>query len=74
MRFMQFGHLALVVCEKRLFVCKCGYREKLSDFNKRHEDAGAGKYDVNNYMKKQEKEQKNDAYNPFADLLKKWNE
>ena len=60
--------------EKRLFVCKCGYREKLSDFNKRHEDAGAGKHDVATYMKKQEKEQKNDAYNPFADLLKKWNE
>ncbi len=61
--------------EKRLFVCQCGYREKLSDFNKRHEAAGAGKADVAGYMRKQEREQKQSGgYNPFADLMKKWNE
>ena len=57
--------------EKRIFACVCGYREKLSDFNKRKASDGAGKYDVINYMKKQEpeKEPKNNA---MADLLKGW--
>ena len=58
--------------EKRIFACVCGYREKLSDFNKRKSGDGAGKHDVLNYMRKQaakEKEKdKND--NPFSILLK----
>ena len=57
--------------EKRIFACVCGYREKLSDFNKRKASDGAGKYDVINYMKKQERE-KEPQNNAMADLLKGW--
>ena len=57
--------------DKKLFVCKCGYRERLSDFNKRKQDNGANKFDVMNYMKNQQKEQKGKPdNNPMADLLK----
>ncbi len=57
--------------DKKLFVCKCGYRERLSDFNKRKQDSGANKFDVMNYMKKQQKEEKGKVENnPMADLLK----
>ena len=60
-------------CHKKMFTCVCGYRERLSDFNKRREDKGAGKADVMSYMRKQQKEQQKDtANNPFADLLKDW--
>lgn len=57
--------------DKKMFVCVCGYRERLSDFNKRKESAGANKFDVMNYMKKQQKDEKKESgNNPFADLLK----
>ncbi len=56
--------------DKKAFYCVCGYREKLSDFEKRKESAGAGKRDVQNYMKKQN-EQKT-VNNPLADQLAKW--
>ena len=60
--------------DKKMFTCVCGYREKLSDFNKRREDKGAGKADVMSYMRKQQKTQEKDtSNNPFADLLKDWN-
>ncbi len=57
--------------DKKMFVCVCGYRERLSDFNKRKESAGANKFDVMNYMKKQQSEKKKEENdNPMADLLK----
>ena len=57
--------------DKKMFCCVCGYREKLSDFQKRREQAGAGKYDVMQYMRKQEQAQsKEEKNNPMADLLK----
>ncbi len=57
--------------EKKMFVCVCGYRERLSDFNKRKESAGANKFDVMNYMRKQQNEKKKEENdNPMADLLK----
>ena len=60
--------------DKKMFTCVCGYRERLSDFNKRREDKGAGKADVMSYMRKQQKTQEKEASNnPFADLLKDWN-
>ena len=60
--------------DKKMFTCVCGYRERLSDFNKRREDKGAGKADVMSYMRKQQKQQEKDtSNNPFADLLKDWN-
>lgn len=68
------------VCKKRLelrgdgdgqiFVCACGHREKLSAFEKRRANSrgkGAGKRDVQKYLKKQE-EPENTA---MADALKK---
>ena len=57
----------------RIFVCKCGHREKLSAFEKRRENSGgkkADKRDVQKYMKKQgaPEELENTA---MADALKK---
>ena len=57
--------------EKKIFACVCGYREKLSDFNKRRANDGAGKHDVLSYMRKQEKESQ-PKNNAMADLLKGW--
>lgn len=58
--------------EGQIFVCKCGYREKLSAFEARRKKEGSGKVDkrsVQKYMKQQEKEAE-PLNNPFADLLK----
>lgn len=57
--------------DKKMFVCVCGYRERLSDFNKRKESSGANKADVMNYMRKQQTaNKKEEKDNPMADLLK----
>ncbi|OXS66960.1 DNA topoisomerase III [Lysinibacillus sp. KCTC 33748] len=56
----------------QIFVCKCGYREKLSAFEARRKKEGGGKVDkrsVQKYMKQQEKEAE-PINNAFADLLK----
>lgn len=58
--------------DKKTFFCVCGYRERLSDFEKRKESSGAGKRDVAGYMQKQAKEKV--ASNPLADQLAKWME
>ena len=58
--------------EKKAFFCVCGYREKLSDFEKRKESAGAGKRDVAKYMQQQAKAKT--TSNPLADQLAKWME
>ncbi len=55
--------------DKRMFVCVCGYREKLSDFEKRREDKGAGKRDVQKYLASQDRGGGNTA---LAEALKKW--
>ncbi len=57
--------------EKRIFVCTCGYRERLSDFTKRKAGDGAGKHDVLNYMRKQASQEKEREKldNPFSVLL-----
>jgi DNA topoisomerase-3 len=54
-----------------MFVCVCGYREKLSDFEKRREDKGAGKRDVQKFMASQDRSGGNTA---LAEALKKWQE
>ena len=56
--------------DKRTFTCVCGYREKLSDFEKRRETAGAGKRDVQKYMQNQPKESA--GASALADQLAKW--
>ena len=57
--------------EKQTFACACGYREKLSDFEKRREDKGAGKRDVQKFMASQDRSGGNTA---LAEALKKWQE
>ncbi|MCC0665203.1 DNA topoisomerase III [Clostridioides sp. ZZV15-6597] len=58
--------------EGRIFTCSCGYREKLSSFNKRkqEEKKKASKKDVNQYIKNQNKNQEV-FNNPFAEALAK---
>lgn len=58
--------------DKKAFFCVCGYRERLSDFEKRKESSGAGKRDVAKYMQQQSKQKT--ASNPLADQLAKWME
>ncbi|KAA0757981.1 DNA topoisomerase III [Bacillus sp. BF2-3] len=57
----------------QIFVCKCGYREKLSTFQERRKkESGnkADKRDVQKYMKQQKKEEE-PLNNAFAEALKK---
>lgn len=60
--------------ENQKFICKCGYKEKLSSFTERRKKEGAGvsKKDVNRYMKKMQKEDE-PVNNPFADAFAKLN-
>ena len=57
--------------DKKMFCCVCGYREKLSDFQSRKAQAGAGKAEVMQFMRKQQQQEKQEEKNnPMADLLK----
>ena len=58
--------------DKKAFYCVCGFREKLSDFEKRKQESGAGKRDIAKYMSSQNN--KKPASNPLADQLAKWME
>ena len=55
-----------------MFACSCGYREKLSSFNKRkqEEKKTASKKDIQKYLKNQNKKEES-FNNPFADALAK---
>ena len=57
--------------KEETFVCSCGYKEKLSAFQTRRqkEGAGVGKRDVQNYLRKQQKEAKEPVNNAFAKAL-----
>ncbi len=59
--------------EGQKFICACGYREKLSAFEKRKKESGGGvsKKDVSNYMNKMRKEAKEPLNNAFADAFAK---
>lgn len=59
--------------ENRKFLCACGYREKLSAFEKRRKESGGGvsKKDVSHYMNKMKKEAGEPVNNAFADALAK---
>lgn len=73
------------VCHKKMeligrgdgqrFICSCGHKEKLSAFQERRSKEGKGvsKKDVNNYLKKQEKDAKEPLNNAFADAFSKLN-
>ena len=57
--------------KEEIFVCQCGYKEKLSAFQARHqkEGAGVGKRDVQNYLRRQQKEANEPVNNAFAQAL-----
>lgn len=59
--------------EGQIFVCKCGYREKLSAFNerKKNNNGKVSKKDVSNYLKKQRKEEEKPINTSLADALAK---
>lgn len=59
--------------ENKRFSCVCGYREKLSAFEKRKKESGGGvsKKDVNKYMNKMKKEAKEPVNNAFAEAFAK---
>lgn len=56
--------------ENQMFACVCGYREKLSAFKERREQAGAGKRDVAKFMQTQQAERS--VNTGMADALAKW--
>ncbi|WP_195409786.1 DNA topoisomerase III [Ruminococcus sp. J1101004_170508_H5] len=57
--------------KEEIFVCQCGYKEKLSAFQARRqkEGAGVGKRDVQNYLRRQQKEANEPVNNAFAQVL-----
>ncbi|MEY8354479.1 DNA topoisomerase III [Lachnospiraceae bacterium 54-53] len=61
--------------EGQIFVCKCGYKEKLSAFKERRtrEGAGVSKKDVASYINKQNKEAREPINSAFADAFAKLN-
>jgi DNA topoisomerase-3 len=60
--------------DKRMFVCICGYRERLSDFEKRRTESGASKRDTENFLRNQDKQNKNQGDSALASQLAKWME
>ena len=60
--------------EKRLFVCICGHREKLSDFEKRRSESGASKRDTEHYLRNQNKQNDDQGNSALASQLAKWME
>lgn len=59
--------------EKQIFICVCGYKEKLSAFKARRQKEGAGisKKEIAKYMNKLKQEAKEPVNNAFADALSK---
>ncbi len=61
--------------DAQTFVCTCGYKEKLSAFQNRRKKEGAGvsKRDIQQYMKRQQKEANEPINNAFAAAFAKLN-
>lgn len=60
-----------------IYFCKrCGFREKVSSFNKKHFDGSRknNKREAQNYMRKMKKENQEAVNNPFAEALAKLKE
>ena len=57
--------------KEETFICACGYKEKQSAFQARRkkEGAGVGKRDVQNYLRRQQKEANEPVNNAFAQAL-----
>ena len=60
--------------DKRMFVCVCGFRERLGDFEKRKKESGASKRDTENYLRDQKKEKQGMGNFGLAAELAKWME
>jgi len=60
--------------EKRMFVCICGHRERLSDFEKRKKESGASKRDTENFLRNQNKQDNDKGKSALAEQLAKWME
>ena len=60
--------------EKRAFYCICGYREKLSDFEKRRAESGATKSDMRKYLASQNNQNDSIGNSALAEGLAKWKE
>lgn len=61
--------------DKAYYVCsRCGFKEKVSSFNKKHFDGqkGLNKKAARNYMKKMQKENAAVTNNPFSEALAKF--
>ncbi len=56
--------------EKQMFVCVCGYREKLADFKERRAKAGANRREVQKYLAGQE--QSSGGSKAMADAMARW--
>ncbi len=55
----------------QIFVCKCGYKEKLTAFRERRKKEGAGvsRREVDRYLSRQKKEADEPVNNSFAQAL-----
>lgn len=64
--------------ENKTFICKrCGYKEKLSSWNKRKKEQGSkmSSKDARKYLDKLKKKEQDESFNnPFAALLKDWDD
>ena len=60
--------------EKRMFVCICGHRERLSDFEKRRTESGASKRDTESFLRNQSKQSNDTGNSALASQLAKWME
>lgn len=61
--------------ETQRFVCSCGHKEKMTAFQERRKKEGKGisKHEVNQYLRKQQKEAEAPINSAFADALSKLN-
>lgn len=59
--------------EGRVFICRCGYREKLASFEARRKKAGSSvsKKDVSKYLKQQQQDSEAPLNTALADALRK---
>ncbi len=59
--------------EGQIFICSCGYREKLSAFNERRKESKntVSKKDVSRYLKEQKKSKEEPINSALADALSK---
>ena len=56
--------------EKKIFACVCGFREKLSDFEKKKQNKGMSKREVQKYLNNQKSEHPGSS--ALTDQLAKW--